>query len=76
MEKAFKGLDLHEATGNGELVYRLQQPVENPINDNTNILWKRPSSGKNTAIGYRGIINLTFLSVEGKKGSNSCIFLV
>ena len=26
---------------------RLQQPVQNPISDNTNILWNSPSLGKN-----------------------------
>ena len=27
--------------------YRLQQPVQNPISDNTNVLWNSPSLGKN-----------------------------
>ena len=26
---------------------RLQQPVQNPISDNTNVLWNSPSLGKN-----------------------------
>ena len=28
-------------------VCRLQQPVQNPISDNTNVLWNSPSLGKN-----------------------------
>ena len=47
----------------------LQQPVQNPISDNTNVLW-------NTAIGYPWFYKTTpFLSFEGKKtGPNSSIF--
>ena len=26
--------------------FRLQQPVQNPISDNTNVLWNSPSLGK------------------------------
>ena len=29
------------------LINRLQQPVQNPISDNTNVLWNSPSLGKN-----------------------------
>ena len=49
---------------------RLQQPVQNPVSDNTNILWKRPSLGKNCRYWQ----SLFFLSFEWKKtGSNSSI---
>ena len=56
--------------------FRLQQPVQNPISDNTNVLWNSPSLGKITAIGYPWFYKTTpFLSFEGKKtGSNSSIF--
>ena len=39
-----KGLDYALGLGVG---LRLQQPVQNPINDNTNVLWNSPSLGKN-----------------------------
>ena len=57
-------------------VCRLQQQVQNPISDNTNVLWNSPSLGKNTAIGYPWFYKTTpFLSFEGKKtGSNSSVF--
>ena len=55
---------------------RLQQPVQNPISVNTNLLWNSPSLGKITAIGYPWFYKTTpFLSFKGKKtGSNSSIF--
>ena len=31
------------------VTYRLKQPGQNPINENTNILWNSQSLGKNTA---------------------------
>ena len=49
---------------------------ENPISDNTNILWNSPSLGKNAAIGYPWFYKTTpFLAFEGKKSwSNLSIF--
>ena len=55
--------------------YRLQQPVQDPIRSNTNILWNFQSLGKNTAIGYPWFYKTSFQSFAGKKtGSNSSIF--
>ena len=52
---------------------RLQQSVQNPISDNTTVLWNSPSLGKNYS--YRFYKTTPFLSFEGKKtGSNSSIF--
>ena len=58
---------------------RLQQPVQNPISDKTNVLWNSPSLGKITAIGYPWFYKSTpFLSFEEKKkqGQTHLFFLV
>ena len=50
---------------------RLQQPVQNPIRDNTNVLWNSPSLGKNYS--YR----LPLYLLKGKKqGQTHLFFLV
>ena len=49
--------------------------MQNSISDNTNILWKSPSLGKNTAIGYPWFYKITpFLSFEGKKHRQTHLF--
>ena len=61
-------------------VLRLQQPVQNSISDNANVLWNSPSLGNNNItaqlLAIPGFIKSThFLSFEGKNtGSNSSIF--
>ena len=54
---------------------RLQQPVQNPISDNSNVWWNSP---KITAIGYPWFYKTTpILSFEGKKqGQTHLFFLV
>ena len=58
------------------MLTRLQQPVQNPISDSTNVLWNFPSLAKITALGYPWFYKTTpFLSFERKKtGSDSSIF--
>ena len=57
---------------------RLQQPVQNPIGDNTNVLWNSPSLGKITAIGYPWFIKppLFYLLKGKKQGQTHLFFLV
>ena len=55
---------------------RLQQPVQNPISDNTNVLWNSTSLGKIYSYRLLWFYKTTpILSFEGKKtGPNSSIF--
>ena len=53
---------------------RLQQPVQNPISDNTNILWNSPSSEKYI---YRLPLVLKpslFYLLKGKQGQTHLFF--
>ena len=61
-------IDVFNNNNNNNNNNRLQQPVQNPISVNTNLLRNSPSLGKITAIGYPWVY-------KGKKtGSNSSIF--
>ena len=55
---------------------RLQQPVQNPMSDNTNVLWNSPSLGKKQLYTTPGFIKPPiFYLLKGKKTrSNSSIF--
>ena len=56
---------------------RLQQPVQNPISNNINVLWNSPSLGKIAAIGYTWFYKTTpFLSLEGKKQGHTHLFFL
>ena len=47
--------------------FRFQQRVQNPISDNTNVLWYSPSLGKNTAIGDPWVYKTApFFFMKGK----------
>ena len=49
------------------------QKVQNPISDNTNVLWNSPS----LAIGYPWFYKTTpFLSFEGKKQGHTHLFFL
>ena len=58
------------------IIYRLQQPGQNPISDNSNVLWNSPSLGKITAIGYTpGFIKPPlFYLLKGKKQGQTHLF--
>ena len=50
-------------------------PVQNPISDNTNILWNSPSLGKHYTIVYPWFYKTTpFLSFEEKKQGQTHLF--
>ena len=56
------------------VIIRLQQPVQNPISDNTNVLWNSPSLGKNS-IGTPGFIKPPFFYLlTGKKQGQTHLF--